>query len=61
MLKLYSVESAAELLGVKADTIRTWLRDGKIKGTKLAGSTWRITEEEMQQFIAAGQEVATDE
>jgi excisionase family DNA binding protein len=49
--KLYSPEEAAELLGVNPSTIRTWLRDRRLKGNKLAGRIWRITEDALNEFI----------
>ncbi|PKM47876.1 MAG: DNA-binding protein [Firmicutes bacterium HGW-Firmicutes-8] len=50
MEQLFNIEEVAEILGVKAETVRTWLRSGKIKGTKL-GKLWRVKESELQKFI----------
>lgn len=37
----YTVEEAAELLGVHVHTVQARLRDGTLKGKKLSG-VWRI-------------------
>ena len=51
--KLYSVEEAADTLGISPLTLGDWLRGGKIVGTKI-GRKWRITESDLQAFIDAG-------
>lgn len=51
--RLYSVEEAAEALGISPLTLGDWLRAGKITGTKI-GRKWRITERDLQAFIDAG-------
>ena len=35
--KLYSTESAAEYLGVHVQTVRSWIRSGKLPAARLAG------------------------
>ena len=35
--KLYSPEEAAEYLGVHVQTVRTWIRSGRLKASRLAG------------------------
>ena len=47
MDKLYTVEEAAKFLSVHAETLRLWLRLGKIKGVKV-GRGWRIPETELE-------------
>ena len=47
MDKLYTVEEGAKILSVHPDTLRIWLRTGKIKGVKL-GRGWRIPETELE-------------
>lgn len=49
--KLLSPEQAAEQLGVTPNTVRTWLRDGSLKGIKLGKKIWRIKESELLDFI----------
>ena len=51
--RLYSVEEAAEAMGISPLTLGDWLRAGKIVGTKI-GRKWRITERDLQAFIDAG-------
>jgi excisionase family DNA binding protein len=55
VVKLYSPDEAAEHLGVTANTVRAWLRDGNIKGIKLGGRIWRISEEALNDFINASE------
>jgi excisionase family DNA binding protein len=35
--KLYSPEEAAEYLGVHVQTVRTWIRSGRLRASRLAG------------------------
>ena len=58
--KLYSPEEAAELLGINPNTIRAWLRDGRLKGVKLGGRIWRISEESLAAFIGEEREGADE-
>jgi excisionase family DNA binding protein len=51
MEKLYTPEEAAKFLAVNPNTVRTWLREGQIKGVKLGGRIWRISEEDLKDFI----------
>ena len=44
--KLYTPEEAAAFLGVKITTIRRWLREGEMQGTKY-GRLWRIKESDL--------------
>ena len=54
--KLYTVEEAAEALGISPLTLGNWLRAGKITGTKI-GRKWRITESDLQSFIEQNRQV----
>ncbi len=51
--ELLTPEEVAKRLKVKKGTIYGWLRDGKLKGTKI-GDLWRIDEKDLQEFIEAG-------
>ena len=53
--KLLTLEDVAVALLVKPDTLRGWLRTGKIKGVKV-GSLWRIWKSELEAFLRAGEE-----
>ena len=50
-LKLYDVEELASLLDVQEKTIRAYLRDGKIKGRKIARK-WYIPEDALQEYFS---------
>ncbi len=54
-MKLLSIAEAAERLNIKEDTLRKWLKEGKIKGIKL-GKLWRIREEEIEELIRKGEQ-----
>lgn len=49
-LTLYSVDDLHEQLGLSKMTIRTYLRDGKIRGRKL-GVKWYVTEEALREYF----------
>lgn len=49
--KLYSVEIVAELLDVEEQTIRKWIKEGKLKALKLAGTTLKVSEIELERFV----------
>ena len=51
MEKGYSVLQSAELLGVKARTIREWIRTGVLHAQKIEGSRrWVILESEIKRL-----------
>jgi excisionase family DNA binding protein len=56
-LTLYTVEELSELFDVQAKTIRRMLRDGDIKGRKLA-RRWYTTEEELKEYFLQPEEEA---
>lgn len=49
MQEYYTVAEVAELKNVNPETVRRWLREGKIKGQRLGGtkSGWRIHRSEL--------------
>jgi excisionase family DNA binding protein len=51
MVRMYSPRKAAKLLEVKPTTITRWIREGKLKATKV-GRVWRIREDELDKLIA---------
>ncbi len=54
--KLLTPEDAAERLQVTPGTVRGWLRNGVIKGTKVGGGRlWRISEATIEEFVQAAQ------
>ena len=50
-MQIYTVEQAAAALSIDRDTVRKWLRAGRITGFK-AGTDWRLTQEDIDAFIA---------
>jgi len=51
-IRLYSLKELSEKLGVSEVTLRTYLREGKIKGRKM-GTTWYVTEESLREYFNA--------
>jgi excisionase family DNA binding protein len=45
-----SAEDIAERLSVGSATVRSWLRQGKLKGVR-AGRLWRVKESDLQTFL----------
>lgn len=52
-VKAYNVQEAADLLDVSAQTIRAYIKQGKLKAQK-AGNKYIITEETLKAFIQGG-------
>ncbi len=48
---LYSVDQVAEKLGLHPRTIRTYVRAGRLKATRI-GKQYRIAQADLDQFIA---------
>ena len=48
--KLLTPEQAAERLQISVFTMKDYLRNGKIKGVKIA-NRWRIKEEALENYI----------
>ena len=57
-LTLYSVDNLHELLGISKMTLRTYLREGRIRGRKL-GVSWYVTEEAIREYFDEPQEPST--
>ncbi len=50
--QLLTTEEAARRIGVKQTTVRTWLNNGLLAGTKVGGGKlWRIREEALEEFL----------
>lgn len=54
-LTLYSVDDLHELLDISKMTLRTYLREGRIRGRKL-GVSWYVTEEAIREYFDEPQE-----
>ena len=51
MEKLYTIKQVAEIFSVHANTVRRWIKEGKLKTVKLEVGTERITETELRVFM----------
>ena len=49
-MKLYDVEEVAEMLDVGEPTIRRYLRQGKLRGKKLA-KRWYVSEDNLKDYF----------
>jgi excisionase family DNA binding protein len=48
--KVYTTAQAAEILQINIQTLRKWIREGKLPASKL-GSDYRITGEDIKVFL----------
>lgn len=46
--------AAADLLKVSTCTIKRWLKIGKLSGTKLCGSRWKVFKADCERIIKEG-------
>lgn len=53
---MLTVDQAADRLQASKETIRRWLRDGKIKGVRIGGKRlgWRIPLSEIRRVLSEG-------
>lgn len=51
MTTYYTPEEVADILKVRKHTVWNWLREGTLKGTKINGKIWRITDKDLETFI----------
>ena len=49
-MKLYDVEELAGMLSVGTPTIRRYIREGKLKGKKMA-KRWYVSEEALKDYF----------
>lgn len=52
MEKLLSISEAAEIMNVQEETVRQWVRSGKLTGVK-AGRVWRIKPSSVELFLGS--------
>ncbi len=52
---MLTIKQIADRLHVNKATVYTWVHNGKLNAYK-AGNLWRITEEQLQEFLNHGQE-----
>jgi excisionase family DNA binding protein len=55
--RLLTVREVAERLRSSPETVRRWLRQGKLRGFRPGGTKlgYRVSESELQRFIATSQ------
>ena len=51
MTTYYTPEEVADILKVRKHTVWNWLREGTLKGTKINGKIWSITDKDLEAFI----------
>lgn len=49
-LKVYSIAEISKILNITPLTLRRYMREGRIRGTKVAGK-WYVTEEKLQSIF----------
>nr|WP_084406109.1 helix-turn-helix domain-containing protein [Alkalicoccus chagannorensis] len=49
--KLYSIEEVAKMFNVETQTIRKWIKRGKLKALKLADTTLRVPQLELEILV----------
>lgn len=54
-IKAYDVQEVAEMLHISAQTVRAYIKQGKLKAQK-TGNKYVITEETLKAFIKGGVE-----
>jgi excisionase family DNA binding protein len=50
MSQLYTPQEVADILKLKATTIRAYIRDGKLKAAKF-GREYRVSKEDLEKFV----------
>ena len=51
MTTYYTPEEVADILKVRKHTVWNWLREGTLKGTKINGKIWCITDKDLEALI----------
>ena len=49
-----SIEEAAEYLGVKPSTIRTWIKAKDMPAHKIGGKLWKFKRSEIDKWVNSG-------
>lgn len=52
MAESYRIGEAAEILGVRVETLRRWERDGKLRAERTAGGQRRVAGSEVARLLA---------
>lgn len=57
--KLYTVDQVSEMLNIHPKTVRKYIREGKLRGTKV-GKQWRITGHDLSSFVEGEGSITLD-
>lgn len=49
--KFYTTEEVAEILKVTTESVRRWIRGGKLQSVKLSGKFIRVSQQDLDDFI----------
>lgn len=52
--KWINIEEAAEYLGIKAVTLRGWIRNGKCVPARKIGKQWKFKASELDAWVKSG-------
>lgn len=58
-MRFFTVSEAAQILRVTPKSVRDYILSGQLKASKIG--TWKISEEDLMEFIASRANVATNE
>jgi excisionase family DNA binding protein len=58
--ELLTIDEVAAELKLHPDTIRRYIREGKLKQTRVGGTAIRIRRSELDRFISEGEEGSED-
>jgi excisionase family DNA binding protein len=50
--RLYSIAEVAQHLGMRPDTVTTWVKSGRLKASRI-GRYWRIRPQDLEAFLDA--------
>ncbi len=53
-MELYSPKQMATMLHVNEITVRRWLRSGNLQGYRLGERLWRVSKEQLEEFLEFG-------
>ncbi|MBT9165129.1 MAG: hypothetical protein DDT22_01339 [candidate division WS2 bacterium] len=53
MEELLVIKEVAEYFKVTPDTIRKWIKKGKLRAIKV-GKNWRVTVKDLERFVESG-------
>lgn len=53
-MKIYNLKEVVKLLGLNIQTIRQFIKDGRLKASKV-GTHYMVTEDAIQEFLKANE------